>query len=373
MQLDKSPSTREQAPTKFVLTHLLPTVLRAASKCGVNVLDFVLRAGLSPLTLIPGHGDLPVREMFRLLNEGTLAGWQAKPGGHLPVLFAQSFQFDYLSDATGYLSSCSDLAQASKLFNWVAPLICPPATLEQHENQHWTTAVLVLDEAVFDADVSWTLSETILCTWFRLCQDLTHQRLKPLRVEFRHPPHVMRERCDALFGVECEFGATRDAITLRKSDTTVPLPSALPILNQYSRDRLKRVLDFKEVDPDWSKHNASLEMGTQELPSITRRLLDHYNEDPRRVTEVISDVAMSVQMPTRTLQRRLKEAGTSFSKVQAKARLLIAKERLLDPNRSLDDIARMLGFPDRRSFAVFYKRMTGMTPREWRRLHDIHT
>lgn len=162
MYPDKSPFSKEASSTRFILTHLLPTCLRAASKCGINVIDFVRHVGVSPLTLVPGHGDLPVKELFRLLNEGTLIGWQATPGGHVPVLVAECFQFDYLSDATGYLSSSPNLIAASRLFELVSHLLCPPARLEHHMNQDVVTMVLVYEEEFGDPSVTWSASEATL-------------------------------------------------------------------------------------------------------------------------------------------------------------------------------------------------------------------
>lgn len=368
---DRRSAPGDSASNTFVLTHLLPTCLRAASRCGINVIDFVRRAGVSPLTLLPGHGDLPVPELFRLLNLGTLAGWLAKPGGHIPVLFAECFQFDYLSDATGYLTSSANLKEAAQLFNWVSPLICPPAKIEVLSNQSWSTAVLTLDEATVDPAITWTVAETVLCTWFRLCQDLTHQQIKPARVEFKHAPHAMRDACDRFFGLTCEFNAPRDAITLTRHDVEVELPSSLPILNRFSKERLLRQLDIKEAEVDWSKHNAALGVEHGEMPPITKRLMEIYQADPRMLSRSVGDMAAAMQITVRTLQRRLQEAGTSFSNVQAKARLLLAKDKLLEPQVQIDSIAAMLGFPDRRTFSTFYKRMTGLTPREWRKLHGM--
>ncbi len=371
MYPDKSPFTKEPSPSRFILTHLLPTCLRAASKCGINVIEFVRHVGVSPLTLVPGHGDLPVKELFRLLNEGTLAGWQASPGGHIPVLFAQCFQFDYLSDATGYLTSSPSLAEAAKLFNWVAPLICPPAKIELHMNQDVVTAVLVFDDDFIDPAMTWSVSEAILGTWYQLCRELSHTDMYPLRVEFRHPAHLMRTTSDDFFGITCEFGAARDAVTVPRSWTDQPLDSSLPVLHKYSKERLLRLLNLEQEGPDLSKHNAALEVDHPELPGITKRLNDHYRGDPRRLSDSVGAVAFSLELPVRTLQRRLQEAGTSFSNVQAKGRLLVAKDKLLEARTTVDEIALLLGFPDRRTFSIFFKRMTGQTPRKWRKLRGI--
>lgn len=371
MHPDKRPFFSEAPAARFVLTHLLPTCLRAASKCGINVIDFVQHVGVSPLTLIPGQGNLPVKELFRLLNEGTFVGWQSSPGGHIPILFAQHFQFDYLSDATGYLSSSPNLIEASRLFQWVSHLLCPPARLEYHMNQDLVTAVLTYEDEFAESAMTWSVSEAVLGTWFRLANELAPAKALPLQVEFRHPPHLMRHACDEFYGVTCEFNALRDAITLSRSWIEQPLDSSLPTLHNYSKDRLHRMLHAKQAGSDEGRYGAALEWEFAETSSITGRLLNHYIQDPHRLRDSVGVTAHALQLPVRTLQRRLKEAGTSFSNVQAKGKLFIAKDKLLDAAHSIDQIAAMIGFPDRRTFSVFFKRMTGQTPREWRRLRGI--
>ena len=371
MYPDKSPFSREDSASRFVLTHLLPTCLKAASKCGINVIDFVRKSGVSPLTLVPGHGDLPVKELFRLLNEGTLTGWDASPGGHIPMLFAQSFQFDYLSDATAFLAASPNLVEASRVFQWVSPLICPPARLEFHMNHDLVTVVLVFDDAFDDPTISWSASEAILATWLRLSNELAHSHVTPLQVEFRHASHAMRHACDEFFGVRCQYDSFRNAITLPRAWVERPLDSSLPVLHQYSKQRLFRLLNVRQAGPNVSQINASLESEFTELPGLTKRLFEHYLHYPHQLTAAVGHVATALQMPVRTLQRRLKEAGTSFSNVQAKVRLFIAKDKLLNPAVPIDEIATALGFPDKRTFSIFFKRMTGQTPREWRKTRGI--
>ncbi len=371
MYPDKSPFSKEASSARFILTHVLPTCLRAASRCGINVIDFVRHVGVSPLTLVPGHGDLPVKELFRLLNEGTQIGWQTSPGGHVPVLFAECFQFDYLSDATGYLSSSPNLIEASRLFDWVSHLLCPPARIEHHMNKDVVTIVLVFDDAFDDPSVTWSASEAILGTWFNLCRELANAKAVPLKVEFRHPAHPLRKSCDDFYGTTCEFDALRDAITLPRSWLERPLDGSLPVLHKYSKERLQRLLNPTKGLQDLNQHNSTLQSELAEMPGISRRLMDHYLQNPRRLAEGIDAIAFALDVPVRTLQRRLKDAGTSFSNVQAKGRLFVSKNKLLERANAIDDIAELLGFPDRRTFSIFFKRKTGQTPRAWRKLRGI--
>ncbi len=78
------------------------------------------------------------------------------------------------------------------------------------------------------------------------------------------------------------------------------------------------------------------------------------------------ETALKLGVPTRTLQRRLAQLGTTFAAELAAIRLSEAQERLTETDMSVVTIARGLGFSSAQSFARQFKRLTGQTPSEWR-------
>jgi AraC-like DNA-binding protein len=71
----------------------------------------------------------------------------------------------------------------------------------------------------------------------------------------------------------------------------------------------------------------------------------------------------------RTLQRQLADQGTSFSRLLHAVRFRHAKSLIEDPNMPLKVIANRLGYTDSANFCRAFKRWTGVSPREFRRLH----
>jgi AraC-like DNA-binding protein len=72
-------------------------------------------------------------------------------------------------------------------------------------------------------------------------------------------------------------------------------------------------------------------------------------------------------MTARSLQRRLRDESTTFSKLVDEARRELAEDYIHDPNFSLMEIAFILGFSDFSSFSRAYKRWTGMSPSKVRK------
>ena len=81
--------------------------------------------------------------------------------------------------------------------------------------------------------------------------------------------------------------------------------------------------------------------------------------------EVAADVA---GMSPRTLQRRLAEAGTSYSDLVSASRLRAAKRWLAESTMPVAEIAARLGYREATNFARAFRRRTGASPAAYRRL-----
>ncbi|MBO1530102.1 helix-turn-helix transcriptional regulator [Psychrobacter sp. F1192] len=93
--------------------------------------------------------------------------------------------------------------------------------------------------------------------------------------------------------------------------------------------------------------------------------------------EIILNTVMGVSVPTRrhvadsmnisvsTLQRRLKEEGTSFHEVLEATRKQMAKLYLIEKKLSTTDIAHLLGYKSHSQFFKAFKAWFGMTPKAY--------
>jgi AraC-like DNA-binding protein len=69
---------------------------------------------------------------------------------------------------------------------------------------------------------------------------------------------------------------------------------------------------------------------------------------------------------TRTLQRRLAGLGMSYSAVVQGARFQLSRRMLLESDSTISDIAHTVGYSDASHFARAFRRLAGVTPREYR-------
>jgi AraC-like DNA-binding protein len=79
-------------------------------------------------------------------------------------------------------------------------------------------------------------------------------------------------------------------------------------------------------------------------------------------------VAGKAGIPVRTLQRRLACAGLTYSGLVADIRLNRARELLGDRSQPIDEIASALGYSDTANFTRAFRKRTGRTPTQYRKL-----
>ena len=77
-------------------------------------------------------------------------------------------------------------------------------------------------------------------------------------------------------------------------------------------------------------------------------------------------VAEIVGMGERTLQRRLAQSGSTYSDIVQEARFSIASDLMADADLNIADIAFAAGYDNEPHFSRAFKRLTGMTPRDYR-------
>jgi len=78
------------------------------------------------------------------------------------------------------------------------------------------------------------------------------------------------------------------------------------------------------------------------------------------------DIAASLNLSVRQLQRKLAAQDTSFAQLLPEVRRHLAKEYLADSTRSIVDISLSLGFNDQSNFASAFRRWEGVSPSAYR-------
>ena len=73
-------------------------------------------------------------------------------------------------------------------------------------------------------------------------------------------------------------------------------------------------------------------------------------------------------MSGRTLQRKLRDEGMAFQALLDDLRCQLARRHMAEPRESIAEIAFLLGFSEVSTFHRAFKRWTGLTPGDYRKL-----
>jgi len=182
-----------------------------------------------------------------------------------------------------------------------------------------------------------------------LCEWLIRREVRALAVEFKFPEPPEVDRYRQVFGCPMRFGLAENRMLLAGADLAAPIPSRNPSMLAMHEHVLQERLA--------ALGNARTSYRVSE--EIIRRL---HRGEPRR-----DEIAASLALADRTLQRRLHEESTSFQQLLDDARRELARKYLTEEKYPLNQVADMLGFVDQSNFFRACKRWFGEPPGQYRR------
>ena len=173
----------------------------------------------------------------------------------------------------------------------------------------------------------------------------------PERVEFEHLRPEGWQAHERAFGAEVSFGHRTNALIFRDEGMERRMPGA----------DLSRFQDAR-------RHMLTLagDAGSQ-APSFVEQVMSEVRACLQDGPPHVDGVAEALRLPRWTLQRRLAEAGLSFSDVVEKVRRDLAVLYLEQPHLQLSEIALALGYSELSAFTRAFTRWHGQSPVKLRR------
>ncbi|MGN9845671.1 AraC family transcriptional regulator ligand-binding domain-containing protein [Nonomuraea sp. H19] len=172
------------------------------------------------------------------------------------------------------------------------------------------------------------------------------RRLAPVRVRLPHRPPTSSQRLVELYDTRSvEFEADHPSITFAEADADVPLPLADPALAAILDDHARLSTAASRPVLGWlDRFHAILESAVADGPPG------------------LDQVARRLAMSPRTLQRRLRDEGTSWREELEKLRQRRVDRLLRETSLSVESIAARVGFTDSRALRRAIHRWYGHGP-----------
>ena len=194
--------------------------------------------------------------------------------------------------------------------------------------------------------------EVMLGIGYRLMCHAAGERVPLREVTFAHPAGYpvarVRGRCSA---PRCGSSAEHSAVWLDRELLTRPLARRDPMARRYLEAHAEQML---------------AQLSVPAPPAVVAQIREAVLVELATSGAELARVAKRVAMSTRTVQRRLEEAGTSYQDIVDDVRAAMARTLLRDRTHSIIDVAFELGYADLKGFYRAFRRWTGTTPAEWR-------
>lgn len=181
-----------------------------------------------------------------------------------------------------------------------------------------------------------------------MCRTSYGVDLNPLRVVTKRAEPECSGAFQEIYRVPIQFNGDKDALYFRPGELRTQLPTANPelarandeiaikYLARYDRSRVAMQVRAKLID---------------QLPSGTP-------------TETV--IAKSLHLSLRSLQRKLKEEGTTYKQLLNDTRRELATLYIKNSQLRLNEITYLLGFSESSNFTRAFKRWNGVTPSAYR-------
>lgn len=143
-------------------------------------------------------------------------------------------------------------------------------------------------------------------------------------------------------------GADRLRLWWDPAISSNPLPYGDEFQHQTWAQADNQALEVLRTTGDWPRTVAQ---AVRQAPTANR---------------LLSNVAAHLRVSTRTLQRRLEDAGVTFAEVRDDALVTLASDLLMRTDQSIAQISRRLGYSEPASFTMAFKRWSGVPPTAFR-------
>ena len=195
--------------------------------------------------------------------------------------------------------------------------------------------------------------EALISSWRRCTGVMVGRPLIPseLCFDYSAPQHAQRYR--DYFQCKVSFDCPKMTIKADKKWLTLPTLTANPVVHERSV--------------------AHCEAALQKLGIVHR-----FNDKVRRYLKMLPDLAnvsidstaLSMNLSSRTLSRRLQSEGYSFNQLLNEQRCEVACRLLCSGDWKLENIAEHVGYSDASNFRRAFRRWTGQTPSNYRSQHQ---
>jgi AraC-like DNA-binding protein len=300
-------------------------------------------AGIEPAELEDPDARFPLSKLaglWRFIIE-------REPDPALGVRFGRAFEIRKAGLVGYVILNCSSLREAletivrySRILN---EAVRPRFELEGGRGRlSWAQS---RDLRAFPPAVDWGLASMLICLRQACGTDL-----RPVEVRFPHPrPRPLPEEFREHFGPNLRFDRSMGALAFNSRQLDLPVQGADSDLKVYLERHAEEVLEELSA-----------------ARSVTERARRAIWSELREGQSNLASTADVLGMSARTLQRRLRDEGTSFAALRDELLRHLATHLLRDRGMAIHEISFLLGYSEPSAFYRAFRRWETTSPDRYR-------
>ncbi|SCZ38750.1 MULTISPECIES: AraC family transcriptional regulator [unclassified Pseudomonas] len=292
-----------------------------------------------------GVGGVDVECWDRLLVTAA----QALDDPLLGLHVGQTISARHIGVLGSVLLACGNLGTALQRLERYIRLVYDVIPMTRRDGDGWFE--LVWDVSQYQPGP--LVNETGMVAIMQFCRALVRGTVNPLRIDFNHPSPLDTSPYEAFFGCPVRFGQAEAVLRFSAQLLELPFKSPDPALVSLLEQHADRLL-------------AQLPQQDEFVEQLRKTITHALREGEPSIERISPQLGTS----SRTLQRRLKEAGTSFRYELNLVRHELALSYLRDPRLQIVDIAMLLGYSEHSAFTRAFKEWSGRSPHEARQLNS---
>ena len=317
------------------------------------IIQTASRAGVSPEVLLQA-ASVPQEAIEHpsgyLSLESTVEIWKAAQhlsgDGDFGLHMGEQVRPHYFNIVAYSVMNCGTLGEALADFERYQRLISEAAHLAFESEPGFARIVYTPLEGT--TVFSRHQIEAVITIIAGFTQWLVGEAIHLQEITFTHPTPVSISEHERIFGCPILFSQNANSMLIESSWMNRPLPGADPNIRKI--------------------HQAEAEQRLLELDDspITLRVFRCF-ESSQRFSWTREEMAKEMALSTRTLQRYLQQAQTSFKELFDTYQHQHALRLLAQPELTLQEITEKLGFSEPSTFYRAFNRWEGITPGEYRK------
>jgi AraC-like DNA-binding protein len=328
-----------------VAIQTIRAVLAGTAQFGGDPSAVAARAGLDMNLLADADARVPMSISRAVFEHAIRETGDADLGLHLAEL-AEFVPHDAIHYAG---RACKSLRDVYRMITRYYRIIHAMATLELIEEND-TARIIYSMRSATETSPRFGAECTLAILYLRP-RAAVGENLRLREVRFRHPrPEKITEH-ERIFRAPVLFDQPQNELIFDRRmlefENTIADPRLYAILEKHVEELLAKLPSNDDV-----------------LERVRRCLAESLSSEQLR----IEDVAARLHLSPRSLQRKLSEAGTSFSELAREMRRNLAAIYLRDRRMPIGEAAFLLGFSDVSTFHRAFKGWFGQTPHEFRSL-----